>query len=75
MQLNAIIEKDDNGYFAFIPELKGCYSQGDTFEDALINIREAAELYLESLDDDEKNSLKDKSFFIAPINVQPLKAV
>ncbi len=75
MQLNAIIEKDENGYFAYIPELKGCYSQGDTFEDTLINIREAAELYLESLDEVEKNSLKDKSFFIAPINVQPLKAV
>ncbi len=75
MQLNAIIEKDDSGYFAYIPELKGCYSQGDTFEEALKNIREAAELYLESLNEEETNSLKDKSFFIAPINVQPLKAV
>lgn len=75
MQFNAIIEKDESGYFAYIPELKGCYSQGDTFEDALINIREAAELYIETLDDEEKKSLKDKSFFIAPINIQPLKAV
>jgi predicted RNase H-like HicB family nuclease len=75
MQLNAIIEKDENGYFAYIAELKGCYSQGDTFEDALANIREAAELYIESLNEKEKNSLKDKSFVIAPINIQPLKAV
>ena len=75
MQLNAIIEKDENGYFAYILELKGCYSQGTTFEEALVNIREAAELYLESLDEEEKKSLTDKSFFIAPINVQPLKAV
>ncbi|MFA5806659.1 MAG: type II toxin-antitoxin system HicB family antitoxin [Melioribacteraceae bacterium] len=75
MQFNAIIEKDKNGYFAYIPELKGCYSQGDSFEEALINIREAAEVYVESLDDEEKKEIKNKSFFIAPINVQPLKVV
>ncbi|MEI0604227.1 type II toxin-antitoxin system HicB family antitoxin [Brachyspira alvinipulli] len=28
MIINAIIEKDENGYFAFVPELKGCVSQG-----------------------------------------------
>lgn len=69
MQFNTIIEKDENGYFAYIPELKGCYSQGDTFEETLNNIREAAELYLESLSDEEKKSLLNKSFFIAPINI------
>ncbi len=75
MQLNAIIEKDENGYYAYVPELKGCYSQGDSFEEALQNIREAAELYVESLDDEEKISLQAKSFFIAPISIQPLKAI
>jgi predicted RNase H-like HicB family nuclease len=49
MILNAIIEKDDNGYFAQITELKGCVSQGKTYEETLFNIQEAAELYLESL--------------------------
>jgi predicted RNase H-like HicB family nuclease len=72
MQLNAIIEKDGNGYFAYIPELKGCYSQGNTFEDALINIREAAELYLESLDEKEKTSLKKKSSYSVPVNIKKL---
>jgi predicted RNase H-like HicB family nuclease len=47
MILNAIIEKDDNGYFAQITELKGCVSQGKTYEETLFNIQEAAELYLE----------------------------
>ena len=75
MQLNAIIEKDENGYYAYVPELKGCYSQGESFEEALQNIREAAELFIESLDEQEKSSLQAKSFFIAPLNIQPLKAI
>lgn len=40
------------------PELKGCQSQGATIEDALANIREAIELYLETLPDDERDALK-----------------
>ncbi|KAF0141086.1 MAG: hypothetical protein FD122_1738 [Stygiobacter sp.] len=75
MQLNAIIEKDENGYYAYVPELKGCFSQGESFEEALQNIREAAELYIESMDEQEKSSLQAKSFFIAPLNIQPLKAI
>lgn len=37
----------DSGFFVECPELKGCYSQGDTIEDALVHIREAIELCLE----------------------------
>jgi predicted RNase H-like HicB family nuclease len=39
-----------------VPELKGCQSQGATVEEALSNIREAAELYLETLSDQERAS-------------------
>ncbi|MDA3055010.1 MULTISPECIES: type II toxin-antitoxin system HicB family antitoxin [unclassified Campylobacter] len=49
MILQAIIEKDEYGYFAYVPQLQGCVSQGNTYEEALSNIREAMELYLESL--------------------------
>ncbi len=35
------------GYSVTIPSLSGCISEGDTFEEALTNIKEAAELYLE----------------------------
>jgi predicted RNase H-like HicB family nuclease len=45
MILNAIIEKDEFGYFAQISELKGCVTQGNTYEEVLLNIQEAAELY------------------------------
>ena len=46
----AILEKEeDGGYHVFVPALRGCHSQGDTLEAAIENIREAVEVYLESL--------------------------
>lgn len=55
-KMSALIERDEHGFFAYCPELPGCHSQGDTFEEALANIREAAELYLETLDEDERSA-------------------
>jgi len=40
------------GYVAFCPTLPGCFSQGDTKEGALANIKEAIEAYIESLKKD-----------------------
>ncbi len=49
MNLKILIEKGEDGYFvASVPSLKGCWSQGKTRDEALANIREAIELYLES---------------------------
>ena len=42
-----VIEQDENGYFAFCPELQGCYSQGDTYEETLNNIKDAINLHLQ----------------------------
>jgi predicted RNase H-like HicB family nuclease len=48
MILQVIIEHGEDGYFvARCPSLKSCWSQGRTREEALSNIREAIELYLE----------------------------
>jgi predicted RNase H-like HicB family nuclease len=48
MNLKVVIEKGEDDYFvASVPALKGCWSQGRTREEALTNIREAIELYLE----------------------------
>ena len=69
MQFNAIIKKDDYGYFAFVPNLKGCVSQGDTMEEALRNIKEAIELYIETLNPDEINSLARQDYLIAPVEI------
>jgi len=48
-----ILEPEEGGgYHAFCPLLKGCHSQGETEEEALANVREAIELYIESLLED-----------------------
>ena len=47
-----IVERDDDRYHAEIPALPGCYSWGYTCEEALTNIQEAAELWLETLAED-----------------------
>jgi predicted RNase H-like HicB family nuclease len=49
MNVTVTVEKGEDGYFvASCPSLKSCWSQGRTKEEALKNIREAIELYLES---------------------------
>lgn len=48
MRIKVILERGEDGYFvAHCPSLKSCWSQGKTREEALQNIREAVELYLE----------------------------
>lgn len=42
-----VIEQDKDGYFAFCPDLQGCYTQGDTYEEAMVNIKDAIKLHLE----------------------------
>jgi len=69
MILNALIEKDEFGYFAQIPELKGCVTQGKTYEEVLFNIQEATELYVESLQQEELKALQSHMVFISPIEV------
>lgn len=59
-KLTAIIEQDQDGVFAYCPELKGCHTQGDTVEEALATLREAAELYLGTMKPSELRQLSAK---------------
>ena len=45
--MEVVIEKDRDGYFAYCPVLQGCYTQGDTYEEALANIKDAIRLHFE----------------------------
>ena len=48
MRFRVILEEsDEGGYTAYVPSLPGCISEGDTKDEALKNIQEAIELYLE----------------------------
>lgn len=52
INLNAIVYRDESGaYCAEIPALPGCFSDGDTFEAAVANIREAAAGWLAAQDE------------------------
>ena len=54
MEYNVILEpSDEGGYTAIVPALPGCISEGDTVHAALQNIREAIELYLESVNGED----------------------
>jgi predicted RNase H-like HicB family nuclease len=50
---------EEGGYIAEVPSLPGCISEGDTFEEALANIREAIELYIEVLEEDGREVPED----------------
>ncbi len=53
MRLKIVLEaSDEGGYTVYAPALPGCISEGNTKEEALNNIREAIELYLEPTEDD-----------------------
>ncbi|HHT9115428.1 MAG: type II toxin-antitoxin system HicB family antitoxin [Planctomycetes bacterium] len=53
MKIQVILEpSDEGGFTATVPSLPGCISEGNTKEEALKNIKEAVELYLEPVDDD-----------------------
>ena len=66
---SVLIEKDEHGFYAWCPELKGCQSQGASIDDVLANIREAIELYLESLPDDERDVLLSREILTTSIEV------
>ncbi|MBN1887807.1 MAG: type II toxin-antitoxin system HicB family antitoxin [Thermoflexales bacterium] len=61
MQVKVVLEpSDEGGFTVYAPSLPGCISEGETIDEALGNIREAIELYLEPVEDDwmlEENML------------------
>ena len=53
MKFKIVFENsDEGGYTVYVPSLPGCISEGDTQEEAMKNIQEAIELYLEPVEDD-----------------------
>jgi len=53
MKFKVVLEpSEEGGYTVYIPSLPGCISEGATVEEAMANIRDAVELYLEPVEDD-----------------------
>ena len=68
-KVGVIIEKDEHGYYAYCPELEGCQTQGDSFEDVMKNIKEAIELYLETLPQKERSHYLSQELYTTLVEV------
>ena len=61
MQFPIKIEKDKDGYYAKCTILEGCSTSGNTYEEALVNIKDAIKLYIRDLTEDDKLIVIDES--------------
>ena len=68
-RVSVVIEQDEDGFYAYAPELPGCQTQGDTLDEAMGNIREAIDLYIETLDLDERRQLVSKHVMTTSVEV------
>lgn len=62
-------EEKEGGYSAWVPTLPGCASQGETFEEALENIKEAIDLYLEDSVKRESGYEDFARQFVVPVRI------
>ena len=67
--LQVIIEQDKDGYFAYVPELKGCHTQGDSMDEVMKHIKEAIDLYLSTLRPAEVKRLMKKRVYTTSMPV------
>lgn len=64
MKFQVLIQRDEDGrYIASCPAIRGCHSQGDTYEEAIANITEAMELCIEYLEEKNKRELKELKYY------------
>jgi predicted RNase H-like HicB family nuclease len=69
-KVSVVIEHDEHGYYAYCPELPGCHTQGPTLETAIERIKEAIDLYLETLTPEEVNAYLSKDILTTSIEVR-----
>lgn len=68
-KVSVVIEQDEHGCYAWCPELKGCQSEGKTIEESLANIREAIELFLETLSEEERSAALSREILTTAVEV------
>ncbi len=69
-KVSVVIEHDENGYYAYCPELPGCHTQGATLETAIERIKEAIDLYVETLSAEEIESYLSKEILTTSVEVR-----
>jgi predicted RNase H-like HicB family nuclease len=68
-KVSIVIERDVHGFYAYSPELPGCHTQAPTLDEAVDRIREAIELYLETLSPEERDAYLSKDILTTSIEV------
>jgi predicted RNase H-like HicB family nuclease len=66
---SVVIEKDEHGFYAWCPELKGCQTQGNTLEEAVANIKEAIALNLETVSAEDRDVLLSREILTTAVEV------
>ena len=66
-----LLEDETGGYVAIVPALPGCHTQGDTLAEVMENVKEAIDLYLETLTAQEKKDLLKEKV----VGIQKVKAL
>lgn len=64
-----VYRAEEGGFWAEVPALPGCYSQGETIEETMKNIKEAIEAHILVLKEDEEKIPAEEDFVIAKVNV------
>ena len=63
-------QAEEGGFWSEVPTLPGCYSQGETIDEALHNAKEAIESYLIALKEDQVEAPIEESLFIGKVRVE-----
>ncbi|MBE0524276.1 MAG: type II toxin-antitoxin system HicB family antitoxin [Methanosarcinales archaeon] len=70
MEYTVLVYKaEEGGYWAEVPALPGCYSQGETVEETMKNVKEAVEAHIMALKEEEEKVPTEEDFIIARVNV------
>ena len=70
MEYTVVLHKaEEGGYWAEVPALEGCYSQGETVEETITNVKEAIEVHIEALKEDGKDLPRDEIMILSHVAV------
>jgi len=71
MEYTVLIHRaEEGGFWAEVPTLPGCYSQGETIEETMSNIKEAIEAHLLALRDEKEEMPTEEEFIIGRVKVE-----
>ncbi|MBI5971129.1 MAG: type II toxin-antitoxin system HicB family antitoxin [Deltaproteobacteria bacterium] len=68
-KVSIVIEKDENGYYAYCPDLEGCQTQGDDLDEVMANMKEAIGLYIDTLSEEEKKAYLSKEILTTTMEI------